>query len=658
MPSCSDFGTILIVESDMSLGGVLSRVLARPGLEVIRATTTAEARLLAEEHRPRLALVDCGSREGQGPKLVEELQARYPGLPMIVLTDNPLTASGASAGARRFIRFFTKPINLPDLREAMETALAASPVSGHIDAPATRTKVALGQRLGSSIVSSIISSSRSAPVRLVALIKERLMRVVPVQFFKTAGLIVFILVVLAGLGMLLGGVPTPWQATAAEKPPTSRPKAAALSVELVLGQPHTLMVPEDARKTLGISTPKGDLIAIAKRPTEKQFLVLPGSTMLDPTRLYRIRARFAPSPSSAECIEIGYVPDNTGPETVLREIRSGDRVKKGHKLAVFHSVDVANKKNDLIDTMYQLHLDKQILAKAEEHADAVPLVFLWNAQRQVAGDQNNVNRALATLRSWGISEKDIEDVQAEAKEVIKRGGKHDAGVDAKWPRVELKAPDDGVIVERNLALHEIIVDNTTNLFQIARVERLMVLANVPEDQLPELQRQLEKLPTDQRRWMVRTVGSAPLPGVIDDISYIIDPNQHTAVVKGHIDNPRELLRAGQFVSAKVELEPPDDVVEVPVDAVSEDGQQAVVFVVTNAAKHHYTMRRVELVARFENKIFVRSKPFDKSVQPTKEEMEQGILPKEPLQRDDKILQTGVGELKAKLLELESQQEKK
>jgi cobalt-zinc-cadmium efflux system membrane fusion protein len=427
-----------------------------------------------------------------------------------------------------------------------------------------------------------------------------------------------------------------------------------LAVELVPGKSHTLAVPEDARKTLGISTTKGDFTAVATKPTKTRPLVMPGSTMLDPTHLYRVRARFAPSPSSAECIEIEQVRDETSPVTKFREIRSGDRVKKGQFLAAFHSADVGNKKNDLIDALYQLNLDQQILKKAEDHADAVPQVFLWNALRQVQGDQNNVNRALATLRSWGISEEDIKKVQEEAQEVIKRGGKHNPGVDVNWPRVEMKAPDDGVIVERNLALHEIVVDNTTNLFQIARVDRLAVLANVPEDDLPEL----EKLTTAQRRWTVTTVGSPPVAGLIDDIGYIIDPNQHTAVVKGHIDNPKEVLRAGQFISATVELPPPADVVEVPIDAVSEDGQQAVVFVLTDPAHHHYTMRRVQLEARFAETAFVRSKAFDKSVQPTKEEVEQGILPKEPLHAGELILQTGVGELKVKLLDLESQPEKK
>ena len=85
------------------------------------------------------------------------------------------------------------------------------------------------------------------------------------------------------------------------------------------------------------------------------------------------------------------------------------------------------------------------------------------------------------------------------------------------------------------AIHEIVVDNTTNLFQIADVEKLFIAVNIPEDDLPELEA-LREMSGDAIRWTVTTVGSEPIPGYIDDISYIIDPNDHTAKVKGHIDN--------------------------------------------------------------------------------------------------------------------------
>ncbi len=176
--------------------------------------------------------------------------------------------------------------------------------------------------------------------------------------------------------------------------------------------------------------------------------------------------------------------------------------------------------------------------------------------------------------------------------------------------MELKAPDDGFIIEQNVALHETVVDNTTNLFQIAKVDPLIVLAAVPEDDLPALQ-DLKSQTQNRIGWTVRTVGTEPIAGLVDDIGYLIDPNQHTAVVRGHIPNPDGLLRAGQFVTATVELLPPKNVVEVPISAVVEDGKDSIVFVQTDPKKPVYTMRRVQVTNRFERTAYVRSVPVTK-----------------------------------------------
>jgi cobalt-zinc-cadmium efflux system membrane fusion protein len=481
------------------------------------------------------------------------------------------------------------------------------------------------------------------------------MRVFEFKTAKAVGGVLLALLLVVGFAALSGAVRLPWSAAAAELPPPDS-DTSSLAVELVAGQPHTLVVPEDVRKALGIHKDGIDLIAVAKRPTRVRPLVMPGSTGLDPTKIFRVRARFAPSPSSAEVTQIGQIaqdPRRSGTlHTTYRELRSGDRVAKGDLLAVFHSVDVGNKKNDLIDAIYQLKLDEEILKAALAKVESVPAVFLWNAERNVQGDRNTVNRAVAMLQTWGIPEEDIQAVRDEAENVKKRGGKHDKAKDELWPRVEMRSPSNGVVIERNLALHEIVVDNTTNLFQVADVDKLFVAANVPEDDLPELE-VLRELSGDAIRWTVRTVGTDPIPGYIDDIGYIIDPNQHTAVVKGYIDNKGDKLRGGQFIRATVELPPPTDVVELPVSAVVDDGQQSVVFVQTDAVKQHYTMRRVQLTRRFEKTVFVRSKPFKKGEGRTSEESELGMLPKEPLLPGELVLPTGVGELKAALLDRES-----
>jgi cobalt-zinc-cadmium efflux system membrane fusion protein len=622
--------TVLVIEPDVVLGQVLSKVLARDGLVVIHAVNAAQALQLAEQHAPQVALVGCCRRWEEGLQLAEVVNTRYSSISLILMSAYSVPPR-ALAWTTGYVRVLTN-LDLRDLRQAVDSALSE------------RTEVGVSSS-GETLVAE--------PSPLMAWTKELRMPVFLTKSLRIASIGLVIVAVAAGLAMATGAVHVPWaeQGEAKAAPPA---KPEPLAVRLVEGQAHTLFVPDRVREALGIRKGQRDLIADAKKPTKTRPLVMPGSTALDPTRLHRVRARFAPSPSSAQVVQIAQVPEDPAQSgklhTVFREIRSGDHIRKGDLLAVFESVDVGNKKNDLIDAIYQLELDEQILKKAESKAEVVPEVFLWTAQRQVQGDINTVNRTVSTLKTWGIADEDIQAVRDEAEEVKKRKGKHDKEKDALWARVEMRAPDDGVIIERNVSLKEIVVDNTTNLFQIAKVDRLLVFAYVPEDDLPAL----KAIPTADRRWTVRTVGSPPLDGFISDIGLLIDPNQHTAVVKGYIDNPNEVLAGGQFISATAELPPPSDVVEVPIGAVVEDGQQCVVFVETDANKHYYTMRRVQLVHRFDKTVFVRSKPFAKEEERTHEEEEFGLLPKEPLRPGERIIQSGVGELKAALLDKESQ----
>jgi cobalt-zinc-cadmium efflux system membrane fusion protein len=487
------------------------------------------------------------------------------------------------------------------------------------------------------------------------------------------GVVVLALAALAVLGGYFFGVQLPGLSNPNQNKEASAEKneSPAPGVSLVKGKSHTLNVPQEVRTVLGIRRGNQDVLAVARVPTTMRPLVLAGSTALDPTRLARIRARFAP----CRVVGIGQIHDfstKTG-QTEFRELRPGDRVRKGDVLGTFYSVDVGSKKNDLLDALVQLNLDQKILDDAEKHREAVPEVFLRTQERAVQGDRNAINRALNNLEVWDIPQDEIDALHEEAKKIAadknawfktregrwvkgeKQGSNNDPAKKEEnpWGKVILRAPFDGVIVERNLHVDEMVVDNTVNLFQIADVSRLLVIANAPEDELPTL----EALFLSERRWSVRTVGASSatgLPGTIDEIGYLIDPNQHTAVVKGYVQNPDQRIRAGQYAAATVEVPPPCGVIEIPTDALIDDGRQSLVFVQTDPAKPQYTMRRVQVTHRFDKRVFVRSTAFPKEEQRTAQEAEEGLLPREPLKPGERVLQTGAGELKAALLNLESQ----
>ncbi|HWT78660.1 MAG TPA: efflux RND transporter periplasmic adaptor subunit, partial [Candidatus Methylomirabilis sp.] len=361
---------------------------------------------------------------------------------------------------------------------------------------------------------------------------------------------------LAGFFSYFSGIPL--HLLASTKEAEKAQDASALpSVSLVSGQAHTLQVPEEVCAALGIRKggQKADAVAVAWLPKTMRPLVLPGSTAFDPSRLARIRARFAP----ARVVQLAQVWDysrKTG-QTEYRELRPGDSVSKGDLLGVFYSVDVGSKKNDLLQALVQLELDQAILDRVEKNRVAIPEVMYLTYVRSVQGDRTEINRALNNLKLWDIPQEEIDALQVEAKKISAdkdawsktpegrwvnrvtqgKNGKDDNAKEKEtenpWGRVTLRAPISGIIVERNVHKDEMVVDNTVNLFQIADVNRLLVKAHCPEDQLPSL----EALSQGQRRWSVATVGTGSatgLPGTIDEIGYMIDPNQHTAVIKGYV----------------------------------------------------------------------------------------------------------------------------
>jgi cobalt-zinc-cadmium efflux system membrane fusion protein len=358
----------------------------------------------------------------------------------------------------------------------------------------------------------------------------------------------------------------------------------------------------------------------------------------------RIKTRF-----NAEVTEIGKISDRSVGQTVMRELRPGDPIHKDQTLAVVWSIDVGGKKSDLVDALVQLGLDERRLeARKKLYRDGyLPEDTLNQTQRDVISDRNAVERAARTLRTWNVPEKEIDTAREEAKKSLLHGGKRDLEKEQLWARSELIAPRDGTLVERNVGVGEYVADNTINLFTIADVSRMLVIGNPPEDSLPTLL----KLTTEQRRWTLQTVGADTLEGPIDEIGYILDPNQHTAVVKGYIDNPDGRLRAGQFVSAKIKIDAPADVVEVPIRALVEDGPRSYLFIQTDAEKHHYTLRRVLVTQRFEDKAFVKSKLTAKERELSPEDKTRGVPAPQALRPGERFLVSGVLELRAALEDL-------
>jgi cobalt-zinc-cadmium efflux system membrane fusion protein len=583
--------TVLIVDDDEVLSQVLRRVLTRQGFDVREAASVEQALQAVRERPPQLALLDLRLPDGDGVELARQLRDQGSKFPLILITAYPLRLRDHPELGQAFTRILTKPLNLQELREAIDAAIA--PPSPAVAAPPAVDKLAavLPAPTEASTATTLAPPPRNAPPagwRSAIMAAGVVAALVAVSF----------ILVMPALGM---PGPADWfrpgpAPTVAETP---------LSVELVSPKddPRTIRVAPEVVESLGLKTATVTA-AVKERP-----LTLTGSLNLDSDFLAGVVPRFP-----GEIIELAQSKE---PGYGERAIRFGDHVAKDQILAVVWSESLGQKKSDLIDAQLKLWTDEKTLHDLEElYRDlATAQVNVRLAASTVATDRNTLARARRALIVSRVPESEVQEVLDEAKRVFDRKGEHDWEKEKNWARVEVKSPIAGTVVEKNRAVVGSIVDTSTDLFKVADLAKLVVWAHAYEEDLPDLRRLRARNPSRPVPWSVvlkaeKADDRTPVRSAgFDWIGPIIDPNQHTALVVGRADNPDNVLKAGQFIAATIRLLPPDDVVEIPTSAIVEEGgpTESIVFVQPDAAKPVYAMRRVKVVQRQQDVILVRSR---------------------------------------------------
>jgi cobalt-zinc-cadmium efflux system membrane fusion protein len=372
-------------------------------------------------------------------------------------------------------------------------------------------------------------------------------------------------------------------------------------IELAVSRPNTLVLPEDLYQEHIITT------EIVSPPQPPAPLRLPANLLFDANRFVRVGCLF-----SGRVVRIGHFRSGPiAPEDANRQLTHGDPVFKNQLLAVVLSKEVGEKKSELVDAITKLAIDQRVLDNymSKEVRDLVNEKTLLDAQRNVDADLIAVGKAERTLQSWGFTDDDIALVRKEANRLLQPGRQAkkqlDRDVASTWAEVPLRAPFDGILIEKNVALGD-LVDPTKECFKIVDTRRFQVIAQIREEEIPLV----EKLPAYKKRWkIVFPTNHENLEGNIDFIGRIIDPNNHTGSVFGWLENPKKVtLRLGQFVTAIVELPPDSSLVAVPAAALIEEGDKTSLFVQVDGNPREFTRRMVRVVHRGPDRVLVRSQP--------------------------------------------------
>ncbi len=409
---------------------------------------------------------------------------------------------------------------------------------------------------------------------------------------------------------------------------------AAGMLQVVSGEPDKIQITSEVLKNLRIET-----VPVEHAPPPEP-LRLSGSILLDPNRMVRIHARFP-----GELVSLGTVPvhaSRTGDDTVVerRPLQFGDRVTKGQIVAVVWSKDVGEKKSEYVDSISKRDIDKKLLDKYEQTPQVLSQRTIFEARQKYEADLIAVARAERTLRSWRLTEQEIEEIQDEARRIQKRETSDSEG-DRTWAETEIRCPINGIILEKNFNIGDIL-DPAQDLFKVADLERVQVAANAYEEDLPLL----KNLDPEHHNWKIDIKADphdVPIAGTFDIIGNIIDPTQHAGAVMGWLDNPGDRLSIGEFITATIPLPADPTLVMVPTSALIEDGHSSKVFVEVAGKPEQFVCRKVAVVTRGRDRAYVRGEP-------NSDELAAGA---EWLKPGERVIKSGALELAAALRTLKS-----
>jgi len=113
----------LIVDDEPDIRELMVLTLGRMGIESFSAATLKEAHALLLQHKFHICLTDMHLPDGNGLDLVEHLQINAPEMPVAVITAHGNVESAVLALKYGAFDFVSKPIELPMLRNLVNSAL-------------------------------------------------------------------------------------------------------------------------------------------------------------------------------------------------------------------------------------------------------------------------------------------------------------------------------------------------------------------------------------------------------------------------------------------------------------------------------------------------------------------------------------------------------
>lgn len=246
-------------------------------------------------------------------------------------------------------------------------------------------------------------------------------------------------------------------------------------------------------------------------------------------------------------------------------VNLGQTVKKGQLLAVIASQQISDQRSEQAAAQRRLALARTTYEREKK---------LW--QDKISAEQDFLQARQALQEAEIAVSNARQKISVLSGSVVATGGN----------RYELRAPFDGVVVEKHLTPGE-VVDETTAAFTLSDLSRVWVTFGVsPKD--------LTKVQVGKAVTVSAPELNAEVIGSVAYVGSLLGEQTRTATVRVTLENPQGSWRPGLFVTALVATDSREAKVAVPETAIQTVEDKPTVFVRTDDG---FEARPVELGRR-------------------------------------------------------------
>lgn len=285
----------------------------------------------------------------------------------------------------------------------------------------------------------------------------------------------------------------------------------------------------------------GIVVTTAKSAELEQYVNLPGEIVLNADQVAHV------------------VPRVSG---IIRQVykKQGDRVRKGQIMAVIESRDLADTKAEFLAARERLELAQLNFAREER---------LW--QKKITSEQEYLDARQAQvearialrsaeqkLHALGFSDDYLKGLPEQP--------------DVTYTRYEIKAPFNGVVIQKHITLGEVLEENA-EAFVIADLESVWV-------DLQIYQKDLAAIRKGQNVTIQIGHGVPDARGAVDFVGPLLGEETRTALARVVLKNPDGHYRPGMFVTARVAVATTQVDIAVAKSALQTVDGRTVVFVKT------------------------------------------------------------------------------